>query len=244
LITEENYIFVHHTNQLFMTMRGLATLIITTLLLLNSCGSDKITEGEIEYAITYPNADISGFMEAILPESMTLTFSDKKVKTRIARGKIFSTEIISNEDDKTVEMRLDFGNKLFYTVLNEADVKKMVASQPEYTINPTGDSDSIAGVFSKSYTLESADTIIHPDIWFTEALVPQKAYWFSSYANIAGVPMVYDVERYGILMHLEAINFTKREVDDSEFERSPDLEKIDFIQYEKEVQELFDILME
>lgn len=225
-------------------MKGLSFTILILLFLSYSCGSNKIKEGEIEYIITYPNANVSGFIEAILPEKMTLTFSDTRVKTRIARGKIFSTEIVSDERDSSVEMRLSFGNKLFYTILTASDISKMIASQPNYTITSTGETDSIVGFFANSYTLKSDDGILHPNIWFTEAFAPQKAFWFSSYAKIAGVPLVYDVERYGILMHLEASNFTQRAVDKTDFERSPDLVEISFEQYEKEVQELFDILME
>jgi hypothetical protein len=54
---------------------------------------------------------------------------------------------------------------------------------------------------------------------------------------------VFDIERYGIIMHLEATKFIRREVKEEEFNRDPALEEVSFDEYEAEVQELFDILM-
>lgn len=219
-------------------------LLSTVLFLFFSCGPNKIQEGEVEYVITYPNSDVSGFMQAILPETMTITFKGTKIKTTIARGTIFTTEIISDEKDKSVEMRLDFGDKLYYTVLNESEVKEMIASQPKYSINATGEADSVVGMYSSAYTVSAEDTIKRENAWFTNDLATSDAYWFTSYAGTEGFPVIYDVERYGVMMHLEAVKLTKREVKETEFDRAPELTEVSFQEYEAEVQELFDILME
>ena len=212
---------------------------------MTSCGPDTIQEGEVEYVITYPNLEVTGFMEAILPKSMTIVFKGSKMKTIIAKGEIFTTEVISDETDKSIEMRLDFGDKLFYTSLNKDEVNELIHSQPDYTVNKTTKSDSLVGLFAEAYTVQSDEDVApRMDAWFTNALGPQDACWFSSYSEIKGFPLVYDVERYGVFMHVEAINFTKREVKESEFKRDSSLDEISFEDYEAEVQELFDILME
>ncbi|MCG8575872.1 MAG: hypothetical protein MI810_13375 [Flavobacteriales bacterium] len=218
-------------------------LLFSLCLLLFSCGDNKIPEGEIEYIISYPHSDVSGFMEHILPETMTLTFKGSKVKSQIARGKIFKTEVVSDEADNSIEMRLDFGDKIFYCVLNEEEVKKLKDSQPTYDVTETGKADSVQGMWSKEYTVNSNDTIDHDNAWFTEDLAPQSAYFYSSYHDIKGLPLVFDIERYGIIMHLEATKFIRREVKEEEFNRDPALEEVSFDEYEAEVQELFDILM-
>ena len=46
------------------------------------------------------------------------------------------------------------------------------------------------------------------------------------------------------MMHIEAVQITKREVLDTEFDRDPKLTEVTFEDYEKEVQALFDVLME
>ncbi|MGB1103691.1 MAG: hypothetical protein ACPG21_08685 [Crocinitomicaceae bacterium] len=209
------------------------------------CGPNTMQEGEVEYLITYPNIEVTGFMEAILPKSMTIVFKGTKMKTIISKGEIFSTEVISDEVDKSMEMRFDMGDKLYYVELTKDDLNELLHSQPTYNINKTEDSDSLVGLYAESYSVDCPDdTITHNNAWFTKALAPQDACWFSSYNTIEGFPLVYDVERYGVLMHIEAIDCRKREVKDSEFDRDPSLEPISFEDYELEVQELFDILLE
>ena len=227
-----------------MTKRIYSVLLLVVGLTILSCGPNKVPEGQIEYEITYPHSDVSGFMEAILPKTMTLTFKGTKMLTTIERGNIFSTKIISDEKDKSIEMRLDFGDKLFYTILDESDIETLIASQPVYDLKSTEESDSVQGMWSTRYSVMcKTDSVEHDDAWFTDDLAPTDAYWFSSYGGIQGVPVIYDVERYGIIMHLEATNFTKREVKENEFDRDPALVEINFDEYEAEVQELFDILM-
>lgn len=240
----ENYIFVQGVCKLRNHMKKFYYLLPILLLALVGCQPNKINEGEVEYAITYPNADISPFMEAILPKTMTITFLGTKTKTRISRGEIFSTEIISDEADRTIEMRLDFGDKLYYTVLTADDIDKMISSQPAYKIKSLTTVDSIAGMFAQSYRIDySGDTLPRANAWFTEDLAPQNAYWYTPYSSVAGFPLVYDAERYGVMMHVIASKIDKREVLESEFERDPALKEVTFEQYESEVQELFDVLM-
>lgn len=224
-------------------MRKTLCLLLVATTILSSCGESKIEQGEVEYLITYPYTEVSGFMEAILPEKATLVFKGTKMKSNVSRGKIFTTDLISDEATNLLEMRLDFGDKFFYAELDANDVKAFKASQPVYTINPTSNQDSVQGLWSTEYTVTSEDTITHQNAWFTEALAPQNGYWYSSYHQIKGVPLIFDVERYGVIMHFEAVKFTQREVLDSEFERDPGLKKVSFEEYESEVQELFDILM-
>lgn len=223
--------------------KHLLTLLFSFGFLL-SCSKEKIPEGEILYTITYPHNELKGMVEHIMPEEMTLTFKGSKIRSKIARGKIFQTEVVSDESDESIEMRLDFGNKMFFCILSKEDVEKLKDSQPEYTLKPTGVEDSVGGCYGKEYTIKSQEGIKHTNAWFTEELIPQEAYFYSSYAGIKGVPLVFDIERYGIIMHLEATEFVKREVKVEEFIRNPDLEEISFDRYEMEVQELFDILMD
>lgn len=226
-------------------MKYLYLLAFSSLIFLSSCDSGKINSGEITYQITYPNTEISGFMKAILPETMTIIFNDTRMKSTIARGEIFATDIISDETDESVEMRLDFGDKLFYTVLNENDVKKMIASQPKYDIKDLKETDSLVGLAAQAYEVNNPnDTIERMKSWFTADLAPQKAYWFTSYNQVVGMPLEFDIERYGVMMHLTVTDFEEREIMESEFEREEELKELPFEAFEAEVQELFNILME
>lgn len=225
-------------------MKKLLVLLVFPILFLASCGKDKIKEGELTYDITYPYMEVTGLMSAILPKEMNIVFKGTKMKTTIARGKIFSTEVITDEADNSIEMRLDFGSQKFYCELTKAEVDGLIASAPDYTIKKTEEADSINGVWAIKSTVSSTDSLQPGDAWFTEDFEIQKGAWFSAYKDVKGMPIVYDVERYGLFMHCAATSFTQREVKDEEFTRDPDLEKIDFEEYEKQVQELFDILLD
>lgn len=211
----------------------------------SACSPDKIEQGEISYAVTYPHADVSGFVMSLLPDKMSLVFKGTKVMTTIKRGKIFTTQIITDEADHSVEMRLVFGNEhAIYTVLSQEDIDKLKNTQPDYQISPTDDTDSLSGLLGKRYKVSCAsDTVPNQDAWFTEDLTPQDAYWFTSYSSIKGVPLAYDFERYGVFMRIEISKFDKKEIKDSEFERDKKLTEVSFTEYEAIAQELFDALM-
>jgi hypothetical protein len=226
-------------------MRFFTAFVLFFMLFVVSCGKSKIEQGELEYKIQYPHSDISDFMLAMLPEKMTIVFKGTKMMTTIKKGKIFTTQIITDEKDKSIEMRLTLGNeKQIYTILDQADIEKLKKSQPVYKLTATEEMDSIGGTWAKKYTVVcETDSVENGDAWFTEDLAPTDAYWFTSYANIKGVPVAYDVERYGVFMRIEAQNFKQREVDEKEFDRDPVLKQVSFDEYEAEAQALFDLLM-
>ncbi|MCB9222821.1 MAG: hypothetical protein R2780_10820 [Crocinitomicaceae bacterium] len=225
-------------------MKKLIPVLFLLILVLSSCGKSYIEEGEITYDITYPNMEVTGIMSAILPKEMTIVFKGTKMKTTIARGKIFNTEVITDESNESIEMRLDFGDKKYYCILTPDEVKELKASAPKYNIKATEEQDSINGVWAKKYLVTSEDSLQPGDAWFTEDLKVQSGAWFSAYSTVIGMPIIYDVERYGLMMHVESNSFIQREVKDTEFDRDPDLRQVDFKTYESEVQELFDILLE
>jgi len=226
-------------------MRIFAPFFLILTLFVASCGKSKIEEGSLEYTITYPYADISGFMLAMLPEKMTLIFKGTKMMTTINKGKLFTTQIITDEADHSIEMRLLLGKeKLIYTILTAQDIEKLKTSQPIYTIKSTGKEDSLNGLWAKQYNVEcESDSIENGDAWFTEDLRPTDAYWFTSYSTIKGVPLTYDVERYDVFMHIEMVSFKQREILETEFDRDPRLTLVSFDEYESEAQALFDLLM-
>ena len=225
-----------------IVVAGLAAVAITWVI--PCCSPSKIEEGEITFAITYPyNPDLSATMMMILPKEATLIFKGSKMLTIVKTGKIFKTEIFADESKKDLEMRLDFGSDIFYTVLNAEDQESFKKSLPHYTITPTEEADSVGGMWGKKYNVKyDSDTIPEFESWFSEDITLQNITWFSNYAGIAGVPIIYDIDQYGIRMHFEISGFKQREVKDKEFKRDPDLKEIPYKDYDKKLKELFDIL--
>lgn len=227
-----------------LTSRILAGAFSTALLF--SCGPSYIEQGEITYEITYPyNTDLSATMLMILPKEATFIFKGSKMLTIVKTGKIFRTDIYADESTKELEMRLDFGSDVLYTSLNDADQKKFRAGLPNYTLTPTEEADSLHGLWGKKYvTKYESDTVPSFDSWFTEDLSLRNITWFSNYAGTVGVPLIYDIDQYGIRMHLEVTGFKQREVKDEEFTRSSELKQVSFDEYDQKLNELFTILTE
>ncbi|MBK7129401.1 MAG: hypothetical protein IPM74_07190 [Crocinitomicaceae bacterium] len=226
--------------------KRLLYILLPALSLLTACGADKIEQGQLEYTITYPGIQVSGFTLSMLPDEMTCVFKGTKVMTSIKRGKLFSTQIITDESTKSVEMRLEFGSEhAIYTILTAEEITQLKNSQPVYDVVKANHEDSVAGLWASEYVVTcKTDSANHETSWFTTALTPKDPFWFSSYSGIEGMPLIYDIERYDVLMRLSAVKFSEREVQDKEFDRNPELKEVSFQEYEAIAQELFDILME
>jgi len=211
-----------------------------------SCGPSYIEQGEITYEITYPyNTELSGTMRMILPKEATLIFKGSQMLTIVKTGKIFRTDIYADESTKKLEMRLDFGSDKLYTEMTAADQEKFRANLPNYTLTPTETADSVKGLWGKKYiTKYESDTIPSFDSWFSEDISLRNITWFSNYSGTVGVPLIYDIDQYGIRMHLEITGFKEREVTDEEFARPSKLKKVPFDEYDQKLNELFRILTE
>lgn len=225
---------------------GFCLSLISSCFLTSCGGPEYIQEGELTFDITYPyNDNLSGTMLSILPKEASLIFKGSKMLTIVKRGKIFRTEIYADEATKELEMRLDFGSDKFYTVMNDADQKVFKSHLPKYTLKPTETADSLKGLWAKKYTTHyDQDSLPAFDSWFTEMLSLQNITWFSNYEGTVGVPLIYDIDQYGIRMHLEVSSFKKREVKDEEFTRSGKLKETTYTEYDKKLNELFTILQD
>jgi hypothetical protein len=225
-------------------MRKYLSLLLLPLIIF-SCSEDKIHQGEIKYEITYPHLELGVFMSAALPKEMTIVFKEKQMLATLKKGKIFSTTVLSNEETESVRMTLTFDENRIFCDLNKKEVLELINSQPVYTIDSTNKKDSIEGCWATEYAVTSLNDSMPPlNAWFTEDLSIQNGAWFSAYGSIKGMPLIYDVERYGMLMHANCTKFKEREVEDKEFEMEVDLVEVDFETYEKKVQELFDLLLD
>ncbi|MFT4602116.1 MAG: hypothetical protein ACI857_002302 [Arenicella sp.] len=217
------------------------------IILLSSCtGTDeKINQGELSYEISYPYLDLGPLMSAMLPDEMTITFKDKQMLTTLQKGKMFTSTVLTNEETETVRMTLSlFGSEHYYCELTPEEVNQLVESQPLYEVKSTTTKDSVGGCWSQEYKVSSNNDTMPPfNAWFTEDLSIEHGAWFSAYTVAKGMPIIYDVERYGMMMHSECINFKDKEVDDKVFELEEGFDKINFKTYEKKVQELFDALL-
>lgn len=210
-----------------------------------SCKGSKIEQGEIEYQITYPYNEISGVMEMMLPKEMSVKFKGTKSIATIKRGAMFTTQIVADEADYSLEMRLDFGSDVLNTFLTPEDLDYFLSTQPEYEVKKVGKSDSLVGCSTVKYKIDcKKDTIPETDCCFTEDFTIQDVSWFTAYKNTKGMPLVYLIDRFGIIMKVEATKFTPKEITDKDFQPTENYETVPFKKYDKKLNELFKIMTE
>lgn len=226
-------------------MRRLLSVFIL-LIVLSSCKENKIEQGEIEYKITYPyNPNVTGFMEMMLPKELNVKFKGTKMIATIKRGKIFTTQIFSDESTQELEMRLSFGSDVINTFLSPDDVDLFLKTQPNYSLSKPQKADSLVGCSSVKYSIDCSNDTIPPfDCYFTEDFTIQDAAWFTALKGAKGMPLVYLIDRFGIIMKVEATKFSPKEIKDQEFEPTEKYETVSFKKYDKKLNDLFEIMTE
>lgn len=215
------------------------------VLLLASCGKDPIQQGEIEYEITYPYSELNGIMDVMLPKKMTAIFKGDKMIASIEKPRIFKTDIYSESTTKVLKMRLDFGSDDIEATLSPEDLTNLQSTQTTYNVGDPIKTDTVAGLEATFYSvMNTNDDIGQFECAFSNDLSIVDTEWFTSYKGSQGVPLIYVVERYGIIMHLRATRFKSREVDDAEFAVGSQFKSISYKKYEKKVNELFELIIE
>jgi hypothetical protein len=223
---------------------SIALLILISISFL-SCDKSKVQSGEITYEITYPYNELSNLMEIMLPKTMTIVFKGDKMKTTIEKGNFFTTDIISNETTRELEMRFKMGTDIFNSHLNKEDITNFINSQPKYNISNPINGDSLVNCFCQHYEVDCTnDSIdIFPSV-FTSDFTIKNGSWFSAYHEIEGMPLESLIDRYDLFMKVKAINFIERDVEDSEFEPKFDYIEVPYKTYDRKVQDLFDVMLD
>lgn len=222
----------------------LSYLLFSALLLLASCGEKKVTEGVIEFEVTYPYLNASDFMVKMLPNKMTMKFKDGKFKTVVSKGKSIRTEFIADCKNKTLATAFQFGAKKLSVDLTESEIKSMLKEFPSVTYLDVNDKDTCAG-FNIRKKVAVFEDIGYPEseLWYTDEIDIPNANWCYPYSDIKGVLLMYEIERYELRMRLKAVSFRAESVDDAEFNLPTGFKKVKLNSFEKEVKKIFGMVI-
>lgn len=218
--------------------------VILSMLFLSSCGSEEeITEGEIEFEITYPYYQGSGFMASMLPDKMIMTFKDGVYKTEVAKGTLFKSAFIVDCNNNTVINLFHFGTKNIFCRMGEKDVKKILAKEPKPQYLETNDGDSLAG-FLCTKTVAYYEEVEQPDVavYTTSDIKIPNSNWWTPFNQLEDVMLEYEIERFDFRMRFTAVKFTKREVSEDEFKVPSQYKKVSIKKIEKELNDVFGTL--
>lgn len=215
-------------------MKALHSVIIYILVggLCNSCSSglldQRVGEGVIEYALSFPDYDPNGLMAGMLPERSTLTFKEDKQVAELSAGMgVFRTTMVTDNDSRAMDYHLSLMSKKIVAHMAPSDLELFNPSKNKPTILYTSEVDTIAG-----YPCRKAVAIFDDmdqaecELWYTDRIQIADPNWFGPFAEIPGVLLRYDVVQYGMRMRLNAITVTPAEVDATKFDAKREFQQV------------------
>jgi GLPGLI family protein len=216
---------------------SLLTLLALFFMLLgcNTFTTSKISEGTIEYAVSYPPTNKDVFMTSMLPAIIKYNFKNNEasVDLEISMG-IVTTSLIANFEKKQVVQTLSVMGKKFAVVLDTLGIEKLLAKEPKNKIVFLNESKMIAGyTCQKAHIDYEADSIPDFDVYYTNDIDIRNPNWSSPFREIKGVLMEFRIKKYGVEMILTAKNVIKNEIKDGHFSITKDYNIISMEEMDK-----------
>jgi GLPGLI family protein len=195
-----------------------------------------ISEGIIEYEISYPESENDNLMVSLLPKTMTFKFKKEKVAFDFSGGMgMFKATFVSDLEEKTMLHMVKILNKKYAIIFNQNEVHG-IDEFPEMRIEFTSEEKEIAGYKCKKAIITfPEDEHTSFSIYYTEDINLPSPNWSTPYKDIKGVLMEYQMKRYNMEMKFTAISVEKADIDDSDFHRPEDYKIIT----KQEMDELF-----
>lgn len=223
-------------------------LFLFAIVLLGACNSgffsSKISEGVVEYTVSYPNIDPDNILSNVLPEKMIFTFKDNRFNSEMSAGMgMFKTNFIVNSDDYQLIHLVKLMNDKYATKMDQEIINQMNKAFENAEIIDTKETKTIAGHLCKK-ALVVFEELDFPEayVYYTEDIKFKDPNWTLPYKKIPGVMLEYEIEQYDIRMKFTATKVVKASVDDSVFEMPEDYSLIPHKEVEREVNALFESL--
>ena len=191
--------------------------------------TSKISEGIIEYEITYPRiAQDDIFMLGMMPKEMKMKFKNNNTIGELKTGAgVFTTKFITNNNERNLFHYLKLVNKKYGLILDSADIYGSYAKKPDdMKLIPSDSTKVIAGYTCKRMDVAFSDSTKNFTIYYTNEIEIKDPNWCSPFHEISGVLMEYNFTQFNIEMHLTARSVTAVDLSNEEFAIPADYEKI------------------
>jgi len=207
---------------------------------------DRISEGIIEYEVTYPKMDPNSILAELLPTKMVMSFKDNHFATELSAGfGMFKMNVINNGEDHELAQLVKLINERFVVQYNQESAIKALEALPEITVKETGKKKQIAG-----FDCNEAIVTLHGDsvetftIYFTNDIHIDHPNWFNQFSGIEGVLMEYQIEKYNLCSRFVATSVTPKEISEDLFNISEDYENINEEEMDRKMLEIFNSFSE
>jgi GLPGLI family protein len=206
----------------------------------NSTFRRGISEGVINYKISFPNSGKDQMMTSLLPEKMVFTFKDNNSIAEFETiGGVFTSRTVAFQDSILVNSYLKLFKKKIVLQLDETGLETMLSEQPAMTIIDTDITDTIAGYLCRK-AIAVFDDISIPEInlYYTEKIDFKDPNWCNQYRDIDGVLLSYEIVQFGIRMRFDATSVEEKEIDETVFTPIPDFKSVNFEEMKVEMEKI------
>lgn len=188
----------------------------------------RVTEGVIEYALSFPDYDPNGLMAGMLPERTTLTFNGEQQVAELSSGMgLFRTTMVTNDLEQVMDYHMSLLSKKIVAHMETSDLRLFNPDASPVTIIRTADIDTIAGYPCKrAWAVFDAVDQREVELWYTDRIEMKNPNWFSPFPEIDGVLLRYEMVQYGMRMRLDAISVVPGEVDPAKFMVKPEFQSV------------------
>lgn len=213
----------------FILLVGIAI----SLVFIRCTSIGSITEGTIDYSITFPDFDEEEhtFLAILLPKKQLYTFKNNQFHSQVKKAMV-EINIISNSETNYFYSDLMFNEKLYFEgTISQEDLKK-------FEIEFTDKTDTIAG-FNAKQAIAHSNELGTIELWYTEDIAMKNPNWHTPYHEIPGVLLEYTVIQNGVTMHFRARKFYNEKINETIFTPSKKGTKVDFQTFQNELSVLF-----
>lgn len=178
-----------------------------------------ISEGIIEFDITYPEADQNSLLAGLMPDKMIMKFKDDKIAYDMTGGLgMFKTTVISDPKKRTVTQLVKVMNKKFALVFDSTEVRSLMSELPVNNVALEEKNKMIAGYMSHKAVVTLNDPKKPQfNVFYTKDINLKEPNWSTPFKPIDGVLLEYQMKKYNIEMRFTATSVIKANIEDSTF---------------------------
>jgi hypothetical protein len=237
--------------QLLINFSRFITPLAAALFLLGSCGEhaafkQNISEGTIEYEVTYPELDSSNILLEMLPDKMVMKFKKDKYRSELktAAGIIEMAVVADRSEEKMYNLVKIFSDR-YVLEMDKEEALKMTSTLPAFNIVNTDVQLTIAEAKCNKIELDfEGSDLDNFEFCYTDEIDLLEPNWCTPYNEVGGVFLDYRIENYGMKMRLKAIRIISEEIDDEEFTISDEYKSVTAEEFDKLVVKNMEISLE
>jgi len=209
--------------------RFIVTVILLSLLLLNSCRKpDEREEGEILYTISYLDNKIQSVPSQSLPKELVVKFKDDYYLSDISGmfGYFKITNIINHRNSSNLTY-LQVLDKRYYYQGEMNELSPGFSKMPEMIIEYGNEVKNICGFECKSAIISFPSSDMKSfTVYYTNEILIKNPNSSNPYVNIDGVLLEFHLNLSRVEMKLTAKNVSFKQISSKEFKNKPNFKKV------------------